>query len=72
MSLYNIVVSTNEATVVAEYAAEYDRLGSYQSEADLERELIRLLQTQGYDFLKIHDEAALIVNLRTQLEQLKR
>ena len=70
MSLYNIVVSTNEATVVAEYAAEYDRLGSYQSEADLERELIRLLQTQGYDFLKIHDEAALIVNLRTQLEQL--
>ena len=70
MSLYNIVVSSNEATVVAEYVAEYERLGSYQSEADLEREFIRLLQTQGYEFLKIHDEAALISNLRTQLEQL--
>lgn len=70
MSLYNIVVSTNEATVVAEYAAEYDRLGSFQSEADLEREFIRLLQTQGYEFLRIHDEEALVANLRTQLEQL--
>ena len=70
MSLYNIVVSSNEATVVAEYVAEYERLGSYQSEADLEREFIRLLQTQGYEFLKIHDEDALISNLRTQLEQL--
>jgi len=70
MSLYNIVVSTNEATVVAEYAAEYDRLDSYLSEADLEREFIRLLQTQGYEFLRIKDEGALIANLRTQLEQL--
>ena len=70
MSLYNIVVSSNEATVVAEYVAEYGRQSSYQSEADLEREFIRLLQTQGYEFLKIHDEAALISNLRTQLEQL--
>jgi len=70
MSLYNIVVSSNEATVVAEYAPEYDRLGSYQSEADLEREFIRLLQTQGYEFLRIHNEVALVSNLRTQLEQL--
>ena len=37
MSLYNIVVSSNEATVVAEYVAEYGRQSSYQSEADLER-----------------------------------
>jgi type I restriction enzyme R subunit len=70
MSLYNIVVSSNEATVVAEYAAEYDRLGSYQSEADLEREFIRLLQSQGFEFLRIHDEATLVSNLRTLLEQL--
>ena len=70
MSLYNIVVSTSEATVVAEYAAKYDPSGAYQGEADLEREFIRLLQTQGYEYLRIHDEAALIANLRTQLELL--
>jgi len=70
MSQYNIVVSTNEATVVAEYVAEYDRFGSYQSEADLEREFIRLLESQGYEFLRVRDEAALVANLRNQLEQL--
>ena len=70
MSLYNIVVSSNESTVVAEYVAEYDHSGSYQSEADLEREFLRLLQTQGYEYLKVHDEAALIDNLRKQLTSL--
>ncbi len=70
MSLYNIVVSTNESTVVAEYEAERSCSGFYQNEADLEREFIRLLETQGYEHLKIHDEAALITNLRKQLELL--
>lgn len=70
MSLYNIVVSTEEATVVSEYNAVYDSSGTYQSEAGLESEFIRLLQTQGYEYIKIHDEAALIANLRTQLELL--
>ncbi len=70
MSLYNIVVSTNESTVVAEYVAEYSHSGSYQGEADLEREFIRLLETQGYEYLRIHDEAALVANLRKQIELL--
>lgn len=70
MSLYNIVVSTNESTVVAEYVPEQSRSDSYQSEAELEREFIRLLQTQGYEYLNIHNEAALIANLRKQLETL--
>ncbi|MBC7084968.1 MAG: type I restriction endonuclease subunit R [Methanomethylovorans sp.] len=71
MSTYNIVASTEEATVVAEYTAEYKvRSDKYQSEADLEREFIRLLTSQGYEYLAIHDEAALITNLRRQLELL--
>jgi type I restriction enzyme R subunit len=70
MSLYNIVVSSNENTVVAEYVPEYDHSGSYQSEADLEREFIRLLDTQGYEYIKIHNEADLVANLRKQLELL--
>lgn len=70
MSQYNIVVSSNEATVVAEYQADYSRSDAYQSEAELERELIRLLQAQGYEYLCIHDEASLVANLRRQLEAL--
>src|SRR5690554_4246333 len=70
MSLYNIVVSTEEATVVSEYVAEYYVSNSYQSEAALESEFIRLLQTQGYEYLQIHNEAVLVANLRKQLELL--
>ena len=33
MSQYNIVVSTNESTVVAEYVSVYDHTGAYQGEA---------------------------------------
>lgn len=71
MSIYNIVASTDEATVVAEYTPEYSiRSEKYQSEAELEREFIRLLTSQGYEYLEIHNEAALVSNLRRQLEML--
>lgn len=70
MSLYNMVASTNENTVVAEYIPEYSPSGSYQSEFQLEQEFIRILQTQGYEYLRIHDEASLLANLRKQLELL--
>lgn len=71
MSIYNIVASTDEATVVAEYAAEYNvRPEKYQSEAELEREFIRQLTSQGYEYISVHNEAALIANLRKQLEVL--
>jgi len=70
MSLYNIVVSSNESTVVAEYVSEYYHSGAYQGESDLEREFIRLLQTQGYEYLRINNEATLVANLRKQLELL--
>ncbi|MDR2925552.1 MAG: hypothetical protein LBU76_06360 [Azoarcus sp.] len=72
MSTYNIVVSTDESTVVAEYCAESNRSGAYQTEAALEKEFIRLLTTQGYEYLPISDEAALVANLRRQLERLNK
>jgi len=66
MSQYNIVAETAEYTVVSEYRPE-TRVGSgYQSEADLESSFISLLRTQGYEYLPLHDEAALITNLRKQ------
>ena len=68
MTTYNLVASTNEATVVAEYIADGKSAAEYQSEADLERDFIRLLSGQGYEVLTLNNEAELIDNLRKQLE----
>lgn len=70
MSTYNLIASTTESTVVAEYTPQAQRSESYQSEAALEREFIRMLEAQGYEYLTIHDEAGLVANLRRQLELL--
>lgn len=70
MSTFNIVAASSESTVVAEYEPKATRSDAYQSEAELERALIRLLTTQGYEYLPIHTEGDLIKNLRTQLEKL--
>jgi len=68
MSSYNIITETNEATVVSEYTPVVAKSTSYQSEADLEKEFIKLLGEQSYQYLDIHTETDLINNLRKQLE----
>ena len=70
MPYFNIVAQTSENTVVTEYEPVKARSDSYQSEAELEREFIRLLCEQGYEYLAIHTEADLISNLREKLEEL--
>ena len=70
MSQYNIIAESQEYTVVAEYDHVATPAESFQSEADLEKEFIRLLGEQGYEYLPIHTEADLISNLRAQLENL--
>ena len=70
MGTYNIIARTNESTVVTEYIPAQTRAASYQSEAALEKEFIRLLTEQGYTYLPIHTETDLIKNLRVQLELL--
>lgn len=70
MSTFNMVASMNESTVVAEYTPQANRSDSYQSEAELEKEFIRMLCEQGYEYLQIHEEAELIANLRKKIEQL--
>ena len=70
MNSYNIVASTNEATVVAEYSPEPYRAADYQSEAALENELINRLCGQGYERINIKSKEAFIANLRHQLELL--
>lgn len=70
MPYFNIVAETTENTVVTEYTPGATRAESYQSEAALEAEFIRLLTQQGYEDKPIHCEEELVSNLRTQLEAL--
>ena len=70
MPFFNIVAETNENTVVTAYEPVKVRADQYQSEAALEKEFIRMLCDQGYEYLSIHSEKDLIQNLRTKLEEL--
>ncbi|GAA7430177.1 type I restriction endonuclease subunit R [Helicobacter pylori] len=67
---YEIIAESNESTVVAEYHSSDEKKSAYESEAQLERAFIALLQNQGYEFKKIHEEQELKDNLKEQLEKL--
>jgi len=70
---YEPIALSEESTVVAELEpSEVVREAHYQSEADLERDFIRRLQDQAYEYLRIANEADLITNLRHQLEALNK
>lgn len=70
MNKYNIIAEMNDSTVVTEYKPQTTKSDAYQSEADLEKEFIRLLQEQSYEYLNIHQESDLVLNIRKQLEYL--
>ena len=70
MPNYNIIAETTTDTVVTEYRTSLQRSTTYQSEAALEAELIKMLGEQGYTYLSIHSEQDLIINLRKKLEEL--
>lgn len=70
MNNFEIVASSTESTVVAEYTPEKRKSTDYQSEAELERDFIKRLVSQGYEYITIKSEQDLIDNLRTQLEKL--
>ena len=67
MNQYQIVSENPESTVVAEYTSEYKREATYQSEAELEKAFIQLLEKQAYQFLNFTSEKDLVNNLRLQL-----
>ncbi len=70
MSKYSVVAENTESTVVAEYQSPYKREAAYQSEDQLEKYFIKLLQNQAYDYLSINSEEELINNLQLQLENI--
>lgn len=70
MSEIKVIASTNENTVVSKYVSDETVNRAYQSEEDLEKEFIRILGTQSYEYLQIKTENNLISNLRKKLEEL--
>jgi type I restriction enzyme R subunit len=59
MSEYKIIAQTDNSTVVSEYEASYQSAKKYQSEADLEKELINILQNNGYEYTDIKKTPAI-------------
>ncbi len=70
MDDYKIIIEQEHQTVMAHYEVEQKPAEGYQSEARLEAALIQQLQSQGYDYVQVKDEAGLLRNLRRQLELL--
>ena len=60
MAQYNIIAENEDYTIVSDYEAIYRKSDKYQSEAQLEKELIKTLTEQGYDYLPIHTEKDLV------------
>ncbi|GAB0053714.1 type I restriction endonuclease subunit R [Helicobacter pylori] len=67
---YETIAESNESTVVAEYHSNNEKKSAYESEKELERAFIALLEKQGYEFKEIHKEQELKDNLKEQLEKL--
>lgn len=67
---YNLVAQSTQSTVIAEFTPSKKRAEHYQSEDALEKEFIKQLETQAYEYLQIKQEEDLIVNLKKQLEKL--
>jgi len=71
MTDYKTIAESNNFIVLDAYTPQWKVAEGYQSEADLERELIDDLCRQGYEFLPgIKTPEALLANVRVQLQAL--
>ena len=70
MDKISLISENDNSTVLAEYKPLDRVVTSFQSESALEKELINTLVEEGYEYLSIHSENELILNLRNQLEKL--
>lgn len=65
------IAESNRFIVLDKYTKEWEVAEGYQSEADLERELIQDLVNQGYEFLSdLTTPEAMLANVRVQLQLL--
>ncbi len=71
MSTYTPIAESNNFIVLDKYERAWQTAQSYQSECDLERELIHDLQNQGYEYAPgLTTQEKLLANVREQLQAL--
>lgn len=71
MTEYKTIAESNNFIILEKYNREWMVAESYQSEGDLERELIQDLENQGYEFRKdLKSQQALLANVRVHLQTL--
>ena len=71
MSDYKTIAESKNFIVLDQYTQEWKVAESYQSESDLERELIADLRNQGYEYLpSLNEPNAMLANVRVQLQSL--
>ncbi len=68
----NIISENDNSTVLTEYKPMKRKETKYQSEAELEKNFIQILQEQSYEYININNEKELIQNLKMQLEKLNK
>ncbi|MEZ5509557.1 MAG: type I restriction endonuclease subunit R [Gammaproteobacteria bacterium] len=71
MTDYKTIAESRSFIVLDKYVREWKVAESYQSESDLERELIQDLVNQGYELLPtLNNPDAMLANVRAQLQAL--
>ncbi|PMN40239.1 DEAD/DEAH box helicase [Vibrio lentus] len=69
MADYKTIAESNNFIVLDKYNKEWQVKESYQSEADLERELVEDLQNQGYEYVPgLNSLEKMLANVREQLQ----
>lgn len=67
------IAESNNFIILDKYTKIDQDCSSYQTEADLEKELIKDLSNQGYEFLSdLNNPDKMLVNIRKQLEELNK
>lgn len=70
---YKSIAESNNFIVLDRYTKQWQVNDSYQSESDLERELIQDLTQQGYEYVpNLTTPDAMMANVRTQLQTLNK
>lgn len=64
------IAESKHFIVLDKYVRDWEVRDSYQSEGDLERELIQDLQAQGYELAKFNTLESLLANVRQQFQTL--
>ncbi len=68
---FSTIAEANNFIILDQYSKDWKIADSYQSESDLERELIQDLVNQGYDFQStLNNPIAMLANVRVQLQAL--